>query len=287
MNRRKHEINEIRVKRRNLPKGANRDFYHRLLVMPWGQLIFYFGMTYLVLNLIFALLYYPQLDGVAHTQPGSFRHAFFFSVQTLSTIGYGAMYPESLWANFIASIESFVGLISAAMFTGLAFAKFSRPTAKVLFSKNALITEHDGKKVLLFRIANIRMNQIIDASVSLLLLKREVTKEGIQMVRLVPLELSRSRSPVFSMSWLVTHELDESSPLQNWDQEEFKKNKGELIATLHGTDGTLSQTVHSQYYYRAEDLHWGGQFKDIIFIEEDDSRILDLKDFHKIKKEYS
>ena len=180
------------VVRRGLGRAFGRDVYHGLLVLPWGRFVGLLALGYMMLNACFATAYALLPGGIAGARPGSFSDAFFFSVQTLATIGYGAMYPASLATNLLVAVESTVGILALPLVTGLVFAKFARPTARVLFSRRALVTVRDGRPVLALRMANARGNQIVEARARAVLARNETTAEGETMRRLHDLPLLRS-----------------------------------------------------------------------------------------------
>ena len=194
-------------------KSRFTDFYHATLTANWLEFFIGLAVVFLAINLLFALLYWADPHGIANARPGSLADAFFFSVQTLGSIGYGAMTPHSTYANVLVTIESFSSIVNIAVATGLVFARFSRPTARVLFSNVAVVTQFDGVPTLMFRAANQRGNQIFDANVTVSLARQVVTREGINMRRFEELRLVRSRTPLFALSWTVMHRIDETSPL--------------------------------------------------------------------------
>ena len=191
------------------------DLYHNLLTLPWPIFLVALSLVYLGLNVLFALLYLAGGDAIASARPGVFADAFFFSVETLSTIGYGQMSPTTLYGNIIMTCEALAGLMLVAVAAGLMFARFSRPTARVLFSKVAVIAPHDRVPTLTLRLANVRRNQILEAQVSVTLVRDERTAEGEWMRRFYDLRLARHRSPIFAMTFTVMHEIDDASPLWN------------------------------------------------------------------------
>ncbi|MEG3437656.1 ion channel [Pannus brasiliensis CCIBt3594] len=258
------------------------DIYHWLLRIRWLP---FFGIvlgTYVTLNFWFGLLYLFTNDGIANARPGSLVDTFFFSVQTLSTVGYGSMYPKNLAAQVLSGIEILFGVLLMALLTGILFARFSRPTARVMFSRVAVVAPYNGVPTLMFRTANRRESQILEARIQVTLLKTEVSVEGQQMRRFYGLDLVRSSSPVFALSWLVMHPIDENSPFYGVSREELERMDAELWITLTGIDETFSQTIYSRYAYSLDDIFWNARFVDIFVTREDGSRFLDLQYFHEI-----
>ncbi len=258
------------------------DPYHLLLTIDWLRFIALTVTSYIVANTVFAFLYLAGGDSIKNARPGSFLDAFFFSVQTMATIGYGAMYPQTDYANFLVSIEALVGLLGVAMATGLMFARFSRPTAKVLFSRVAVIAPHNGVPTLMLRVANERRNQILEAQIGLSLLRDEVTAEGQFMRRFYDLKLVRSQTRTFALSWMVMHHIDESSPLYGATSESLEEAETDIIVTLTGIDETVSQTVHARHYYMTEEILWNMRFVDIFTKKPDGRRVLDLNRFNEV-----
>jgi len=267
------------IVRRGPRPRPGRDIYHALLTMSWPAMI---GLTvgaYLVINFLFALLYAAD-EGIANASPGSLVDAFFFSVQTMATIGYGAMYPKTLFANIVVSFETVVGLLSFALMTGLWFTRFSRPTARVVFSRVAVVAPYDGVPTLMVRMANERRNQILQAEVRVTLVIDERTKEGTEVRRLHELPLVRDHSPFFGLSWMVMHPLDKASPLASRTQASLAASEAQIVVTLAGIDETLNQTVHARYAYECRDIRWNHAFVDILYRDPDGQRVIDLGLLH-------
>jgi inward rectifier potassium channel len=258
------------------------DPYHLLLTIGWAQFLALIVLGYIATNTLFAFLYLAGGESIKNARPGSFLDAFFFSVQTMATIGYGAMYPQTDYANFLVSLEALIGLLGVAMATGLMFARFSRPTAKVLFSRVAVITPHNGLPTLMIRVANERRNQILEAQIGLSLLRNEVTSEGHYMRRFYDLKLLRSQTRIFALSWMVMHVIDENSPLYGETAESLEQEETDLIVTLTGIDETVSQTVHARHYYVTDEILWNMRFVDVFTRKPDGRRLLDLTRFHDI-----
>lgn len=264
------------IVRKNVPARLRKDSYHTLLTLSWTQTILWFIGFFLLINSIFATLYWMR-PGSLLNSTGSWWECFFFSVQTLATIGYGYWSPASQFAHALVTIEAIVGIVLTAIMAGLFFTKFSRPGAKIEFTEKMLLQDFEGKPTLSFRIINIRKNQLVDSSVHVNLLLDTVTKEGLEMRRFLDLKLVRSRVPVFSMSMSLMHVIDEESPLRPILSGE--KLKGEIIVTVVGTDSTFGQTVHATQLYRLNEIVTGKRWADMVTVMPDNTRIIDYGEF--------
>lgn len=258
------------------------DLYHWLLTIPWWGFLGLTVLLYIVINTLFAGAYWLDLEGIKNAQPGSFLDAFFFSIQTMATIGYGAMYPSTPYTNILVTIEAWTGLLGLALVTGLMFARFARPTAKVIFSNHAVVTLYNDMPTLLFRTANQRANQILEAQVSASLLKTETTAEGSIMRRFYDLTLVRSRTPIFALTWTIMHTIDANSPLYELTPTDLAADEAIIIISLTGLDETFSQTVHTRHAYAAQDILWGAKFADIITRLPNGKRAINYHRFHDV-----
>jgi inward rectifier potassium channel len=259
-----------------------RDPYHLLLTIPWTGFVLLICIFYIAINALFALAYLLGGDCIANARPGSFVDAFFFSVQTLASIGYGAMYPKTSYANLIVTIEAIIGVMGIAVMTGLAFARFSRPTARVLFSRVAVIVPHEGVPTLMFRTANQRRNLILEAQMRVYLMRDEITAEGQFMRRISDLKLVRQQTPGFALSWSVMHVIDESSPLYGMTPESLIQTNSLLMISLTGIDETVAQVVHARHSYSANEILWNSRFVDILHHAGDGHRYIDYNHFHDV-----
>ena len=256
------------------------DLYHSLLTLPWWAFLLGLAFVYLGLNVLFATLYLRGDNAIANARPGAFSDAFFFSVETLSTIGYGQMSPATLYGNVVMTVEALFGLTLLAVVAGLVFARVSRPTARVIFSKVAVITVYNGVPTLSFRLANERRNQILEAQVSVTLVRDERTPEGEWMRRFYDLQLARQRSPIFAMTFTVMHPIDPASPLWNATAASLAVEAAEIVVTVTGIDETLSQAVHARTSYLAQEVVWGRRFADVFTQTEDGRLAIDYRRFH-------
>jgi inward rectifier potassium channel len=256
-----------------------RDFYHALLRRPWRHTIAAISAVFLSANALFALAYVAT-GGVAHATPRSFSDAFFFSVQTMGTIGYGSMYPESPAANMLVVVESITSLTLTALATGLVFAKFSRSTARVVFTREVVISTVDGVPTLALRLGNQRGNRIVDAQIRAVLVRKEVSAEGNVFYRMLDLRLSRQHALSLSRSWAVMHPIDASSPLYGKTPEAVAADETELSVMVVGLDETTMQPIHASHQYFARQILWGARHADILSEAPDGDLIMDLDKFH-------
>jgi inward rectifier potassium channel len=258
-----------------------RDLYHYLIGASWWNVIGVISLGFLLANLMFAVAYVVT-DGIAGARPGSFADAFFFSVQTMGTIGYGIMSPKNFSGNLLVTLESLVGLVGLAVATGLVFAKFSRPRARVIFSRVAVVAPRDGVPTLMFRMANERANYIAEAQLGVVLLRTETTLEGETLRKIHDLHLVRSRSPTFVLSWTALHPLTRESPLYGMTPDSLKGTDCEIVVTLTGIDQTLSQTIHARHSYLAEEVMFNARFADLISVLPNGNRRVDYARFHEV-----
>lgn len=265
-----------------LPGSPLADLFHRLLTMQWRSFLLLAFAAYLLVNALFATLYWLDPGGIENTEPGSFLDAYFFSVESMMTIGYGRMVPTSTLAHVLVTIESFVGLLITALLTGLIFAKFATPTANVLFSNVVCIAKHEGQPTLLFRLANARGNRLLQASLSVTVAKTTKTLEGETFRKVEDVELVRSTNPLFWIGWTAMHRITPTSPFHAETQESLLAKGAEMIVVLSGVDEHSSATVHTRRSYGPEEMVWGARFVDILAANAagDGLRVADYRRFH-------
>ncbi|CAD6557115.1 ion channel [Paraburkholderia metrosideri] len=264
-----------------MPTPLWQDLYHRALVVRWPMFFVSLAMLFLLLNTAFATLYMLGDGSIANQFPKGFGGAFFFSVETLATVGYGDMHPQTLYAHWIATLEIFVGMSSIALATGLIFARFSRPHAKIVFASRAVVRPLDGRMTLMVRSANARQNVIAEARAKLRIMRQEVSIEGFPMRKLYDLTLVRDQHPVFKLGWLVMHVIDESSPLFGENTETLKARDTTLLLTLEGVDESTSQTMQARHLWTSEQIFWNYRFVDIMS-EQDGVSHIDYSHFDEI-----
>jgi inward rectifier potassium channel len=256
------------------------DFYHFVLRSPWWALLCLFVGGFVAVNLLFAEAYLWVPGSISGAREGSLADAFFFSVQTISTVGYGALLPQGTYANALAALEAFMGLIGFATVAGLVFARLSRPTARVVFSQSAVMGRFDGRPALLVRMGNARNNQVFDVRVQVSLLRDVVLADGEEMRRFFDLPLARDRTPVFTLTWLAIHFIDESSPLHGMDRAELERVDARILISLNGLDETFAQPIHARRVYRPEEIAWDARFVDVLDVNERGQTRVDFRRFH-------
>ena len=254
------------------------DFYHDVLQMPWLVFLSAVFFAQIAANFLFALLF--RLGGDCVANASGMLELFYFSVQTWATIGYGGMTPTTTWANMLVVVESAISTIFTAVATGLVFAKFARPTSRVLFSKKAVVGVRDGKRTLMFRVANERGNYVVEATARVTLVRDTITKEGEHMRRVTDLKLVRDVQPIFLFSWTVMHEIDADSPLADWSDEDLLTKDLRISVSLTAFDGTLSQTIHATHIYLNGDLEPGARLVDVMSTLPDGRLQIDFSRFH-------
>jgi inward rectifier potassium channel len=267
---------------RGAPRETLRDSYHYFLRTTWPLALSSIVIVWLGLNAIFAAAYLA-VGGVANMRARSFWDAFCFSVQTMGTIGYGQMSPTSPAANVVMIAESVVSLIITAVATGLIFAKFSRSTGRVTFSKYVTIGPMNGVPTVMIRVGNERRNTILEASIRVVMLRTEHQLEGHIFYRMVDLRLTRDRSAAMARSWTVLHVIDETSPLAKLTPEDLARDEVELVVSLVGTDDTSLQPVYARKQYEAKDILWGARHADVLSEQADGTLVMDVRRFHDVE----
>jgi inward rectifier potassium channel len=259
------------------------DFYHNAMTVTWPAFFGSLAAIFLLFNLLFAQIYYLGDAPIANAKPGSFADLFFFSVETTSTVGYGDMHPQTMYGHLVATGENFFGLVSLAVMTGLVFARFSRPRARLIFASNPVIAMHNGAPTLMVRVANARNNFISDASAKLWIVRASTSAEGRRSVGFASMRLERSENPVFALSWTLFHPIDTDSPLYGLSAEDIAHDDLNFAVTINGLDETSSQVVHSRNRYTGRDIRVGHEFIDIIRIDEEGMRHMDYAKIHETR----
>jgi inward rectifier potassium channel len=261
------------------------DLYHSLLTARWWAFLLFVVAAYVAINALFALVYLELGDGIEHARPGSFADAFFFSIQTMATVGYGNFWPRTTAANLLATFEMILGGVGLALMAGLAFARFARPTARVLFSEVAVVRRWEGVPALMFRMANARSSQIVEARIGVMLVRTERTAEGDEVRRLTDLSLVRSQHALFALTWTAVHLIDERSPLRGEDPRSLAEREAVLVVSFTGYDENLANTVHARHAYRAGQIHFARRFADVLRRGDRGERVIDYARFHDTEPE--
>lgn len=240
-----------------------RDIYHWLLTLRWPPFCAFLLGAHLTANCLFALLYLAGGDCISGMRPGSFSDAFFFSVETLATVGYGHMYPATLYGHCIATTEILGGMFGLAVMTGLIFVRFSRPTARLVFSESLVISRFDGKPTLMMRIANLRHQALAQADFRMVLIRNEIVEEGEEWRHFYPLTLHVHHVIMFPVALTIRHTIDEDSPLYGQSLEMLEKSDVRIIASIAGVDTVMQAPVQSQTDYTWRDIRFGHRFVEI------------------------
>jgi inward rectifier potassium channel len=278
------------VERKGLHFWSSFSAYHATLTMPWWQFFGATGVLYLVVNALFAAAYLACGPGALGSETAGMEHhtylrGFFFSVQTLSTIGYGHVVPIGLAANTLVTIEALIGLLGFAIVTGLLFARFSRPTSKLLFSRHALVAPYQNITALEFRVANARSNELIEVSAKVLLSRFE-DSEGTRTRRYYPLQLERPAVTFLPLTWTVVHPIDEKSPMLGQTLESLRSSQAELLVLVSGFDETFSATVHTRTSYVPDEMLWGYRFANAFVVsrsERNNKVAVDMRQFDRVE----
>lgn len=257
------------------------DLYHAFLRARWWASLAAIVVAFLLVNVVFAVIY-SLVGGVENMREGSFVDAFFFSVHTMATIGYGSMYPTTTLTNALVVAEAIVGLLVTAMSTGLVFAKFSTPTSRIAFAPQAVVSPVDGVPTLAVRVGNERGNYVVNADITVTLVRTVVTAEGITQYQNLDLRLVRSRAPALARTWNVAHRIEADSPLHGLGPEEMEAQEIELAVSVSGTDETTMQPVLARHRYLTNDILFGARYADVIRVLPDGRLELDVRKLHGI-----
>ena len=265
---------------KNAGKPVPGDWYHLMLRAPlWFDVIAMVGI-FLFCNVLFAVAYY-KTGGISGARPDSFSDVFFFSVQTMATVGYGSMYPSTTLAHVLATTESLSGIFVIALVTGIVFSKFSVIRARVQFATHTCITPMDGLPTLMFRAGNVRQSRVIHVAIRVVLTRTERTKEGVNMYRMYDLKLERDWAPALARTWTIMHRITPESPLYGYTPERFVKEEVEFILTLSGVDETSGQTLHASHTYADDFVRWGARHADMLS-PKPNGLILDIGKFDEL-----
>ncbi len=257
------------------------DISHRCMTASWRAFIAGAALVFVAFNTVFALFYWIGHQPISNVPGGAYIDYLYFSIETLSTAGYGDMHPQTHYGHFIATVELFTGIFSMSLMTGLIFARFSRPNARLLFADNPVISSHEGEPTLMIRLANERHNIISNATARLWLFKNVVSMEGQSFRRFYELPLLRNESPALALSWTLYHILDEESPLYGLKADDLETSNASLVVVVSGYDVVAAQTVHARRSYDHPDIRFGHRYADILGTAEDGRLRIDYGRFHE------
>lgn len=264
-----------------IARAIFQDLYHYLMTVSWPQLFTVIAGFFLVFDFLFGCLYFLVPNCIANLNPPGFAGAFFFSVETLATVGYGDMHPQSPYGHTIAMVEMFVGLMMLALVTGIMFARFSRPRARFLFARVAVVRPVDGRRTLVLRAANARQNVVQEASAKLRMMRDEVTVEGLQLRRIRDLVLVREQQPAFFIGWTLMHVIDDSSPLHGETDESLRQAAASFILSVSGTDETTGHTLIARHEYASTEILWNRAFQDVLELDAEGLVRINYSKFHE------
>lgn len=265
-----------------MPSVGWRDFYHRALTMRWPTFFASLAGLFLLLNALFACLYLLGHAPIANQFPAGFGGAFFFSVETLATVGYGDMHPQTLYAHVIATLEIFIGMSGIALSTGLIFARFSRPHAKIVFAREVVVHPLEGRTTLMARAANARQNVIAEARAKLRLMRLETSSDGYTARRIYDLKLVRDQHPIFTLGWNLMHVIDEASPLYGETPESLARQSASLLVMIEGSDESTAQTMQARHSWSDNQIRWHYRYSDV-FQDVDGVSHMDYTRFHDVE----
>lgn len=261
------------------------DIYHQLITMNWPAFLSVLAGIFIFVNMVFAVLY--TIAGVHNLEDPSstgfflkFLYSFFFSVQTFTTVGYGGILPDNIFSNLVASFEAMTGLMGFALATGLLYGRFSKPSAKIVFSNNAIIAPFKGGRSLQFRIANKRSNVLMNLEARMILMLVE-KKDGLFTHKYYNLNLDLPFVSFFPLSWTIVHPIDGDSPLKDFTEEHLENNDAEILILIKGFDESFNQDVHIRYSYRFDEIVWNARYKRAFTTNDEGDTILQLNQIHE------
>ena len=270
---------------RGLVDGFWTDLYHRSMTVYWPVFFGSAALIFIVLNAVFAFLFWLGDNPIANVSDDLPLSLFYFSIETLATVGYGDMHPQTNYGHLVATVEIFTGMSFLAVMTGLIFARFSRPRARFLFAEHPVVSRHQRKPTLMIRVANARHNSISEATARLWLFRLETTAEGHQLRRYHELKLERDEHPMFMLSWTLFHSIDESSPLHGMTEDDLNAADAALALNVSGIDDSSAQHLHARQLYSHRDILWWHRYRDITSLSAQGRLLIDYSKFHDVQPE--
>jgi inward rectifier potassium channel len=275
------KIGNREIETRGLTGGFWSDLYYRSMTVSWPCFFASAALIFIILNSAFALIYSLGDRPIANAAPDRFLDLLYFSMETLATVGYGDMHPQTDYGHLVATVEIFTGMSFLAVMTGLVFARFSRPRARFVFAQHPIVTLHEGQPTLMIRVANARLNIVSGAIARLWLIRTEHSAEGQHFRRYHELELLRNENPVFALSWTIFHVVDERSPLYGLSADDLAGTDVTLVLTVSGLDDSSAQQLNARQSYSQEQIRWNHRYVDIL-TSTDGRLLVDYGKFHNV-----
>jgi inward rectifier potassium channel len=275
-------IGNRELEARGLIGGFWTDLYHRSMTVYWPVFFGTAALIFVALNAVFALLYWFGDQPIANVTESLPLSLFYFSIETLATVGYGDMHPQTNYGHLIATVEIFTGMCFLAVMTGLIFARFSRPRARFVFVEHPVVAVHQGQPTLMLRVANARNNTISQATARLWLFRLEQTVEGEQLRRYHELKLDRQEHPVFTLSWTLFHIIDATSPLHGMTGNDLAVSDTALALNVSGVDDSSAQHLYARKFYSQSDILWRYRYRDITSLSPEGRLLIDYSKFHDV-----
>ena len=275
------------IETHGLPESFWTDLYHRAMSVHWPVFFGTAALIFIFLNAVFAFIFWLGDQPIANISPDLPLplSLFYFSIETLATVGYGDMHPQSNYGHIVATVEIFTGMSFLAVMTGLIFARFSRPRARFIFARHPVVAMHQGQPTLMIRVANARNNTVSQATARLWLLRLERTVEGASLRRYHELLLERREHPMFGLSWTIFHVVDETSPLYRMAAADLDAVDGALVLNLSGVDDSSAQQLHARRVYGHRDIRWQHRYRDITSTSPAGRLLIDYSLFHEVTSE--
>jgi len=261
------------------------DLHYHAVNIRWPYFFAAGGLVFVLFNVLFALIYMIGHDPIANVAPGDFLGLFYFSIETLSTVGYGDMHPQTQYAHAVATVEIFTGMSLLAIMTGLIFSRFSRPIPRITFAHHPVVATVDDLPTLMIRMTNARINTITGAKAKLWLIYSDRTRDGTTLRHHEELRLRNGEIPIFSSHWMVLHTIDQTSPLFSFSEADLLRRASQFVLTVEGVDDTTSQYLHARRIYAASALRWRHRYVDILSTGPRGILQVDLSRFHEVEKD--